>query len=268
MSDQPSMRLSDIRKGERYRRDLGDIEGLAASIATVGLLHPVVVTSEGLLVAGERRLAAVSRLGWVRVPVRVIDPAVLLMAEQDENAQRLPFSPSEAAAIAKALMPIAKAAAKERMEAGGPSAETAKGRAADQVAAAVGMHRDTLAKATYVVEAATADPTLAPIVEAMDTTGNVEAAHRETRRRLDSAAERIREDDPLAAEAHRVAGFSRAINRFGKGLVALDADLWADGLNANDTATMGGELVIVRQWLAKWQKALDRPALRVVGGDL
>jgi ParB family transcriptional regulator, chromosome partitioning protein len=174
----PSIRLSDIRKGERFRRDLGDIDALATSIATVGLLHPIVVTSDSLLVAGERRLAAVSKLGWTRVPVRIIDPPVLLMAEQDENAQRLPFTPSEAAAIAKALMPAAKAAAKARMEAGTPSSETDKGRADEQVARAVGMGRTALRQATEVVAAAAEDPTLSPLVEHMDETGKVEPAHR------------------------------------------------------------------------------------------
>ena len=37
-------RISAITIGVRHRRDLGDIEGLAASIAEVGLLHPVVIT--------------------------------------------------------------------------------------------------------------------------------------------------------------------------------------------------------------------------------
>ena len=37
------MRIDDITVGERHRRDLGDIDGLARSIAEIGLLHfPVV----------------------------------------------------------------------------------------------------------------------------------------------------------------------------------------------------------------------------------
>lgn len=170
MSDpQPSLRLSDIRRGRRFRADLGDVDALAESIRANGLLHPVVVTSDNVLVAGERRLAAVAALGWRRVPVRVVDPADLLTAERDENAVRKDFTPSEAAAIAAALRPIERAAAKERMSEAGKGGQIDQpSRSEDRIAAAVGMSRNTLAKATKVVEAAAADPALQPIVDAMD----------------------------------------------------------------------------------------------------
>jgi len=41
-----TMKVSDIKVGERCRKDLGDIAGLARSIADVGLLHPVVVSPD------------------------------------------------------------------------------------------------------------------------------------------------------------------------------------------------------------------------------
>ena len=56
--------MSDIRAidsiaiGGRHRRDMGDIASLAASIAQLGLLHPVVVNQKGELIAGERRHAS------------------------------------------------------------------------------------------------------------------------------------------------------------------------------------------------------------------
>ena len=50
--------IDSIIIGERYPRDMGDIHGLAASIRSVGLLHPVVVTPNGELLAGGRHLAA------------------------------------------------------------------------------------------------------------------------------------------------------------------------------------------------------------------
>ena len=52
------MRIADIQIGERHRKDMGDIEGLARSIDEIGLLHPVVVRPDGILVAGERRFWA------------------------------------------------------------------------------------------------------------------------------------------------------------------------------------------------------------------
>lgn len=50
-----SVRIADVRIGRRYRRDMGDLSGLADSIKRVGLLHPIVVTEGDVLVAGERR---------------------------------------------------------------------------------------------------------------------------------------------------------------------------------------------------------------------
>jgi ParB family transcriptional regulator, chromosome partitioning protein len=54
-------RISAITIGVRHRRDLGDIEGLAASIAEVGLLTPITVDENGRMLAGARRLAACKR---------------------------------------------------------------------------------------------------------------------------------------------------------------------------------------------------------------
>lgn len=59
-----SLPFDGIIVGFRYRKDLGDLRPLADSIAEVGLLHPIVVTAEGLLIAGQRRLEACRLLGW------------------------------------------------------------------------------------------------------------------------------------------------------------------------------------------------------------
>jgi hypothetical protein len=45
-------RIDEIVVGERHRRDLGDIASLAANVAELGLLHPIV--THGTLIAGER----------------------------------------------------------------------------------------------------------------------------------------------------------------------------------------------------------------------
>ena|SRR5215831_16532793 len=46
---------------DRTRRDLGDIAGLATSIAKNGLLNAITVDENGCLLAGPRRLAACKR---------------------------------------------------------------------------------------------------------------------------------------------------------------------------------------------------------------
>ena len=68
----PGMRpIDSIVVGERLRKDMGDLEGLARSIAEIGLLHPIIITPDGQLVVGERRLRACKLLGWRTIPVHV-----------------------------------------------------------------------------------------------------------------------------------------------------------------------------------------------------
>jgi ParB family chromosome partitioning protein len=57
---------ASIRIGRRHRRDLGDIDGLAASIASIGLLHPVVITPGYTDVSGVFHPAHRSNSGVLR----------------------------------------------------------------------------------------------------------------------------------------------------------------------------------------------------------
>ena len=53
-----------------------DLAELAASLGEHGLVQPIVVRARGdrfQLIAGQRRLAAARKLGWEKVPVRVLD---------------------------------------------------------------------------------------------------------------------------------------------------------------------------------------------------
>lgn len=123
--------VDSIRVGSRHRVDLGDIDALADSITRQGLLQPITVTPEGVLVCGARRLAALRLLGirtinvWVRAGVS--DRLTQLLAEQDENALHKPLSPTEAAALyreCKALL-SEDAARRQRASRFGSPAETA-----------------------------------------------------------------------------------------------------------------------------------------------
>jgi ParB family chromosome partitioning protein len=69
MTERP---IASIRVGKRHRRDLGDIEALAASIAAIGLLNPITVDKDGWLLAGARRLAACKLLGLQTIEVRIM----------------------------------------------------------------------------------------------------------------------------------------------------------------------------------------------------
>jgi ParB/RepB/Spo0J family partition protein len=94
-----------IDRENRQRRELTDIPDLAASIARYGLFHPIVVDREGNLVAGERRLTAVTSLGWSHIEVRYVDelePEDLHMIELEENIKRKNLTwQEEATAVGK-----------------------------------------------------------------------------------------------------------------------------------------------------------------------
>src|SRR5215470_9639509 len=95
----PRRPINSIRVGTRHRRDLGDIDGLAVSIADVGMLHPIVITPDGMLVAGERRLIACKQLGWTEIAVTIVDLDDMVRGQLAENAIRKDFLPSEIDAI-------------------------------------------------------------------------------------------------------------------------------------------------------------------------
>ena len=65
-------RIKDIIIDHCYRKDLGDLQGLAGSIREFGLLRPVLITADGRLIAGRRRLEACKLLGWETIPVNAV----------------------------------------------------------------------------------------------------------------------------------------------------------------------------------------------------
>lgn len=89
-----TMKIADIltKSEKRHRQDFGDIDGLAESITAVGLMHPVVVNSDGKLIAGARRILAAQKLGWTEIPVTVVDLENIVEGEFAENTQRKDFT--------------------------------------------------------------------------------------------------------------------------------------------------------------------------------
>jgi len=77
---------------DRQRRELTAINELAESIRSVGLINPIVITSDGILVAGMRRLTACTQLGWTHIPAQYtsdLDPITLQIIELEENVKRV-----------------------------------------------------------------------------------------------------------------------------------------------------------------------------------
>src|SRR6266404_574455 len=80
-----------VNRPERQRRALTNLDVLADSISRLGLIHPIVVTRNLELVAGERRIEAVRSLGWSHIICQYLDeldPSVARAIELEENIKR------------------------------------------------------------------------------------------------------------------------------------------------------------------------------------
>lgn len=122
--------VASIRIGVRHRSDPEqDLAPLMRSIDRLGLLQPVTITPDGVLICGQRRLEAVKALGWrtLRVWVRVglSDDLTRLLAEQEENALHKPLSALDAAALYRELKDLLTEDAARRQQASRFGAGTA-----------------------------------------------------------------------------------------------------------------------------------------------
>ena len=124
--------VESIIVGNRHRTDLGDLTALAESIARDGLLQPLTVTIDGVLVCGARRLAAIKLLGWRTVSVWVRSGISgrlgHLLAEQDDNMLHKDLTRVEAAALYRELKTLMAEDASRRQAATRFSAENQPGK--------------------------------------------------------------------------------------------------------------------------------------------
>lgn len=107
--------VSSIHVGTRYRRDLGDLRGLMLSIQEIGLLHPILIRTDGRLVCGWRRLEACRRLGMTHITARRargISDERIVQCELAENAWK-PLLPTELVAVYQAAVEEERAEAKD-----------------------------------------------------------------------------------------------------------------------------------------------------------
>lgn len=215
--------ISDIKIGERHRKEMGDLKALAASITETGLLQPVGITEDNTLVFGERRLRACRDiLGLKEVEVRIVDLPSIVVAENAENEVRKDFTPSERVAIARAIAAeLDERRGRPNKEKVQDFAQLPEGEAqapekgqktTDFAAKKAGFgNRETFRQAEAVITKA--DPEL---VEAMDS-GKVSifAAHKA----LKEAPEKQRE---VARTGRTIADAERRNDQFRRSLVAGD----------------------------------------------
>ena len=186
------IRIQNIVVEGRARKDVGDVASLARSIESVGLLHPIVLGAGNRLISGYRRIKACELLGWKEIPASrfasLADAYDQLRAECEENTCRLGFSPAEAVTIGRGLEVMESKNAKGRQGRPGQGRGACSGNLPEHretreaVGASVGMGGTTYERAKQVIEAAEADPKLAPIAEEMARTRNVHRAFRALRR--------------------------------------------------------------------------------------
>jgi ParB-like chromosome segregation protein Spo0J len=103
--------VNQIIVGDRLRKDFGDIDELANSIREVGLIQPIVVTRDYKLIAGERRLRAVKKLGIVSLLHAKqfifndeVDSLKLKAMEIEENVKRKSLTWQEEVLAKKRLL--------------------------------------------------------------------------------------------------------------------------------------------------------------------
>ena len=93
--------INTIKIGTRFRKDMGDLQSLANSIADIGLLQPVGLTRDFELIWGHRRLEACKLLSRESILCRIIDIDDKVHGEYAENEIRKDFTISERAAISE-----------------------------------------------------------------------------------------------------------------------------------------------------------------------
>jgi ParB family chromosome partitioning protein len=221
--------VESIIVGNRHRTDLGDLTALAESIARDGLLQPLTVTIDGVLVCGARRLAAIKLLGWRTVNVWVRSGITgrlgHLLAEQDDNMLHKDLTPVEAAALYRELKTLMAEDASRRQAATRFSAENQPGkdgagkfpapafpvgRASEQAAAMIpgGASYKTLDKIDYLRQV-TDDPDLPATVrgdaaaelERIDAGAPVHPGFERIRAAVTEAASETTDLEALAQEA-------------------------------------------------------------------
>lgn len=95
--------INKIKVGNRYRKDMGNIQELAESIEEQGLLQPIGINENNELVFGQRRIEAYKLLGREEIEARFVNVTSILEGELTENEIRKQFNIEERVAIGIAV---------------------------------------------------------------------------------------------------------------------------------------------------------------------
>jgi ParB family chromosome partitioning protein len=166
------VKISEIKIGNRFRKDLGEIHTLADSIKEIGLLQPPVINENKELIAGARRIEACKLLGWDEIAVTIVNLNDIIKGEFHENVVRKDFTMSERVAI---LEEVERQRIGHRPGKGGklpPFQKENKGKKSrDIVSEYTGVSPRQLQKEKKIVEAARENPELRDKSRANDKPG-------------------------------------------------------------------------------------------------
>jgi len=113
--------IDEVTIRESIREDIGDINMLTASVSKVGLLNPILIDRDNIMITGARRMAACRAAGIRQIPAIRLDTDYNSMAaldiQVDLNLCRQPLTGKE----------VEKLIGKKRLAASRQDAATAGG---------------------------------------------------------------------------------------------------------------------------------------------
>lgn len=155
------MKIDEIVVKDRVRKNAyAHIKDLMEDIQKNGLINPITINADKVLLAGFRRYTACKALNWTDIPVHMVntrDEEQDLQVEISENELREDFTMTERLDYARRLERIEAEKAKDRQGSRNdlkdfPQNSAESGETRDKVATKVGMSHDTLRKAQKIEE--------------------------------------------------------------------------------------------------------------------
>ena len=86
------MPINSIIITNRIRKDIGDIDSLAESISTVGLMQPIVINENNELIDEQRRINAFVKLGIKEIPFFQVNLKEIVLGEFHANSNHKDFT--------------------------------------------------------------------------------------------------------------------------------------------------------------------------------
>lgn len=199
--------VDSIWAGRRHREDYGDLDSLVASITRDGLLQPITITPDGMLICGARRLAAIRELGWKTVNVWVrsgISTSLgQLLAEQDDNLLHKPLTRTEEATLYAELKALMAQDAEGRQKASRFTSKQENPRSHGAATVAAPQKGETRQQAALMVTGRNSYTSLERINELQMVAADLSQPE-EVRERASRELERIDAGESITGAQHRI----------------------------------------------------------------